>query len=168
MKTYKASLNITAKIITGVVLLAAIYGIGTAIIYNAWDSVQALLGVLLTILIIPAYLHSVKGYQITDEKLIIKRPLSMLDKQIPLSEIKRIQLLTSNDFKWTVRTFGDGGLFGYYGLFSNSRLGSFRMYATNNKNRILLILGEAEIEIVLSPDDPTMAADLKKLIGKPA
>jgi Bacterial PH domain len=117
--------------------------------------------IILIPIIFLTYIFSVQSYQITDEKLIIKRPISSLNKEILFSEIGSVQLLNKNDFSGTIRTGGVGGLFGSYGYFSNKKLGSFTMYATNNKNRVLLIVGKSKAKIVLSPDDLEMADDLQ-------
>jgi hypothetical protein len=60
-----------------------------------------------------------------------------------------------------IRTGGIGGLFGYYGWFRSSNLGSIFYYATQSKNRILIELNDGE-KIMITPDDPlALLMDLK-------
>ena len=52
----------------------------------------------------------------------------------------------------SLRTMGIGGLFGFVGYFHNEILGSYRAYATNELNTVVLVFdGET---IVVTPDDP--------------
>ena len=161
METYKASLDTTSKIITTLVFLMAVAGITMCFFKNDWYA-GLMLGFIPSILIVFTFIFKVQSYQITDDKLIIKRPVSIFNREILLSDIASVRLLNKEDFKGTIRTGGVGGLFGYYGYFSNIRLGNFTMYATNGKNRVLLVVGEYKSEIVISPDDAAMADDLQK------
>jgi hypothetical protein len=161
MEIYKASLDTTSKIITAIVFLMAVTGITMCFFKNDWYT-GLILGFIPSILIVFTFIFKVQSYQITDDKLIIKRPVSIFNREILLSDIASVRLLNKQDFKGTIRTGGVGGLFGYYGYFSNIRLGNFTMYATNGKNRVLLVVGKYKSEIVISPDDAAMADDLQK------
>jgi hypothetical protein len=167
METYKASLDSVSKILTGSIFLMPIAGIIIMISFIPWYGGLVLIAVPL-ITLVPTYMYSVKSYQITADKLIIKRAFSKLDKEIRLSEIGSVTLTEKEDFKWTIRTAGNGGLFGYTGLYANPKLGNFRMYCTNRENRILLILKANQDKIVLSPDDAGMADALQKQLKKQA
>ena len=164
MKTYKASLGTTAKIITGFVFLLALVGVFVGFIKNNWF-LALMIGLILACIFFFTYIFSIQSYQITEDKLIIKRPLSGLNKEILLSEIESAKLLSKEDLQGTIRTLGDGGLFGYYGYFFNRKLGSFRMYVTNHKNLILLIVSKSKTEIVISPDDAGMLDVLQKQLN---
>jgi len=163
MENYKASLDTFSKTITGFVFLMALGGISIMASIQPWYSGLAITVVPLIVLA-ATYPYSVKSYQIAGDTLIIKRAFQRLDKEIPLSEIESVTIPDKSGFNWTIRTFGDGGLFGYYGLFANPKLGSFRAYATRRSNRILLVLKSQKEKIVLSPDDVGMADVLQKLI----
>lgn len=52
----------------------------------------------------------------------------------------------------SIRTFGNGGLFGFIGRFRNSLLGSYRAYLTDAA-RCVVLRFEDKI-VVVSPDDP--------------
>jgi hypothetical protein len=54
---------------------------------------------------------------------------------------------------WAIRTFGVGGLFGYYGKFANTKLGSMTWYATR-KDRAILVRTIDNKKIILTPDEP--------------
>ena len=46
--------------------------------------------------------------------------------------------ISKDDLKGSLRTFGNGGLFGYAGYFQNKKLGKYRMYVTRLKDLSLL------------------------------
>jgi len=167
METYKASLDTTSKILTGFIFLFPIFVI---VIWKKDSQLSDLVPPFIIIgpLIIFTYLFRIMSYEITDEKVIIKRPISIFDKGIALSGIESVKILTKEDFSGTIRTFGNGGLFGYTGYYANDKLGSFRMFATSGKSRILIILKDKKGKIVISPDDTTMVDALQKRLNKPA
>ena len=69
------------------------------------------------------------------------------------SEVFNVVLLTNEDLKWTIRTFGVGGLFGYFGKFRNSKIGTMTWYATMRNQAILINLKDGQ-RIVITPDNP--------------
>jgi hypothetical protein len=167
MENYKASLDTVSKIITGFVLLLGVAGIVRMCTLQPWYS-GIVLVVISIVILVPTYMYSVKSYELTNEKLIIHRAFSKFNKEIPLAEIESASLTDIGDFKWTVRTAGNGGLFGYTGLYANPKLGNFRVYATKRSNRILIILKTKGDKIVITPDDAGMADELQKLLKKQA
>ena len=67
-------------------------------------------------------------YKITNDKLIIHRLIK--DVKINRQNISTIELINKEKISWSFRTFGVGGLFGYFGNFANSKLGRMTWYAT--------------------------------------
>jgi hypothetical protein len=55
---------------------------------------------------------------------------------------------------------GNGGLFGYYGWYSSSNIGSFFCYGTQRKNRILIQMKSGE-KFIITPDDTGILAEIK-------
>jgi hypothetical protein len=63
-----------------------------------------------------------------------------------------------------MRTFGNGGLFGYTGKYYNSRFGKMTWYCTQRKNYVLLILSDKK-KIVITPDNPAeLLVPVKRLM----
>jgi hypothetical protein len=162
---YKASLDKVAKILTAIALIALIVA-AIPIFFELPSYVGFFPGILVVTVIIIAYLYSVKSYKVTDEKLVIMRPISLFDKEISLSKIESVRVLGKDDYKWKVRTMGNGGFLGYTGYYANQKIGNFKMYATSRTNGILIILKEKQRKIVISPDDTAMVDDLQKHIKK--
>ncbi len=117
---------------------------------------------IITIIVISvSYLLSVDSYQLYSEKLIIRHPLNLFNRTISLSSIKKDSILPDSSINGATRLIGVGGVFGYYGLYSNKNLGKFRMYASRKKHLILIVLKKNEEKVVVTPDNIGMADTLK-------
>ncbi|HLP49953.1 MAG TPA: PH domain-containing protein [Chitinophagales bacterium] len=108
-----------------------------------------IIGFLWVTFVVCWFLHST-GYTVTADAVIIHRPLSKVT--ILKSQITEVSQPTEGDMKWTIRTFGVGGLFGYFGKFTNTAIGGMTWYATRRENYVLLRL--ANKRIILTPDEP--------------
>ena len=98
-------------------------------------------------------------YEISETQLIVRRLL--LDVKIYRNQIEKVELLDKEKVSKSIRIFGVGGLFGYYGKFANSRLGNMSWYATR-KDKIVLVTTRKNRKIILTPDEPeTFVANLK-------
>lgn len=99
-------------------------------------------------------------YVVEPGRLIIKRPLK--DKVIAFSEIKDVYAIKKDSMGWTWKTFGNGGLFGFYGEFRSDRYGDMTWYATRKSNYVMLETTDGKV--VLTPDNLEMVNEIKKLI----
>jgi hypothetical protein len=72
-----------------------------------------------------------------------------------LIDIKSIELLDKESLKGTIRTFGVGGLFGYWGKFSNNKIGVMTWYATKRENAVLITTFSNK-KVLLTPDNPEL------------
>ena len=149
--TYKATLDNLAKIVTIICTILFSIIIASMIWQSKGNfdlSYIAIIVLLFTTYFI-SYSYSPKNYSITEENLIVNRLFSK--KEIKLSSIQKIQELNNNELKWSIRTFGVGGLFGYFGKFWVSKLGSMTWYATKRNNAVLIETGTKKI--IVTPDE---------------
>jgi hypothetical protein len=102
-------------------------------------------------------------YIIDKDKLVIKRPFK--DLTLDIKKIKDAFLTKKESMRWTIRTFGNGGLFGYFGQFNNETFGDMTWYATKRNNYTIIETIDNE-KIILTPDDTEMVKELRKLIRK--
>jgi len=151
--TYKTSLDNLAKGVTvGVtILFAAIIFVQITLIKDTGLSIPLFTTVLFLAIYFGTFLFRPINYSLTDDKLIIHRPLT--DVKIDRKEIKSVEQLDKEKLAWTFRTFGVGGLFGYWGRFANRKIGSMTWYATR-KNKAVLVTTVRNKKIVLTPDEP--------------
>ena len=149
---YKASWDSLTKIVTAAVTVLYI-GIFVNIFMNETDLSQGSTYVIGTILILSygiTYAFRPIDYQVTPDKLIIRRPLKSV--KIQRSDIVKIEALESDRLRWSLRTFGVGGLFGYFGKFYNPKIGSMTWYATRRNNAVLIKTAKGK-NIIVTPDE---------------
>jgi hypothetical protein len=165
---YTAKLDRASKIIT-VVCCALITGI-VVLSVNSLTKVPVgsfsffkylLIAVLLILVPVLCYLFSIKEYSLEGNTFKISRNLNSL--AINIGEINEARLLTKHDMKGMIRTFGVGGLFGYFGRFYNNTLGSVYLYTTQQNNRILITTKKG-LKIIVSPDNLQLLENLKQRI----
>jgi hypothetical protein len=162
MSEYKASLDFTAKVITNIFLIfnLALIAVMTWM-YRSSDYHNVAFPMIIFINICVtaiSYGFSPRGYVIKDKNLIIRRPFK--DRIIALGDVAGVRLLESYELTGSIRTFGVGGLFGYFGKFFTPKIGAAIWYVTNRCNPVLVITYEGE-KIILSPDDPGIVEEIK-------
>jgi len=110
----------------------------------------ALAGVLGAAVILVSYALAPRGYAISGGTLLVKRRL-WRGFSIPLESVREPRPATADDLRGALRLWGNGGVFGYYGLFQTARLGKCRWFLTNRSNAVVLVRDEKTV--VVSPDD---------------
>jgi hypothetical protein len=150
--TYKASWDNATKIITiAITILFLAIMIGSFIDIDEINGPGPYFMVAMIISIYAVcYAFRPIHYTLTNDKLIIHRPVR--DVSLSRDQIASVALLDDQMLKWTFRTFGVGGLFGYFGKFANSKLGSMTWYATRRK-RTVLIKTIQDKSIIVTPDE---------------
>jgi Bacterial PH domain len=109
----------------------------------------AIVGFLTALVLVGAYAWSPRAYSISDRSILVKRLSGSL--RLPLDDVLEASIATADDLRGCIRMFGNGGLFGYYGLFRTSRLGNCSWYVTNRTNMIVVVTSAKTA--ILSPDD---------------
>jgi general stress protein CsbA len=148
---YKASLDKLAKITSiGVTLLFALW----QFFFSNASTRKFLVTVLTIVLIIATYIislgYSPRAYQITEDMLVINR--LFYNAKYERRKIEKVEMLSNEQMGFAIRTFGVGGLFGYFGYFSSKNQGSMLWYATQREKFVMIHL-EGNKKIVLTPDD---------------
>lgn len=162
---YKASLDTLAKGITiGIFILLIAIGQKSvrALLVAQGDTTTILIhsGTLLLFvaILLGSWLYAPQSYTVDSNDLTINRPIGKVS--FKLSDIKQVRTLADNETKGTIRTFGVGGLFGYFGKFHTPGIGHSTFYATQRKNKILIISSNDK-KIVITPDDNSLVEKLK-------
>ena len=138
---FSTSYDTTTKVISAVTLVVF------AMIVAATHSVAA--ACLTAMIVIGAYAWSPRGYAVAGGSIEVNRLIG--SARIPLDGIREVRAATKDDFRGCLRLFGNGGLFGYYGLFRTSKLGKSTWYVTNRGKAVVVITGEKTA--LFSPDD---------------
>ncbi len=167
---YKASLDLLAIVITLLVLGLFIF-IGQFSVKGLLSAkgdisviiIQALVLFFLAATFFGCWFFAPSSYSVNDRFLIINRPVGNI--KFPISSIKTIQQLNPGEMKAVIRTFGVGGLFGYYGNHYSSKFGNVIFYATRLNRKVLIETREGK-KIIITPDDDALVVHLKQLLEK--
>lgn len=89
--------------------------------------------------------------EIGDDGIVILRRYKSV--VINREEIKSVECISKLAFRGAIRTFGVGGLFGYYGRYYAPALGSFTLYATSFQNLYLIRKWDGK-SVVISCAEP--------------
>jgi hypothetical protein len=138
---FSTSYDTTTKIISGFVLVLFL------VIVVATHSVVA--GCLCAAILVGAYAWSPRGYAVSGACIEVNRLIGTA--RIPLDGLREARAATKDDFRGCLRLFGNGGLFGYYGLFRTSKLGKSTWYVTNRGKAVVVVTGKKTV--LFSPDD---------------
>ncbi len=163
---YKASFDLISKIISiGIILFSILFCVAAIQELNNsphtfTDNRSIILASLfLVCLILICFLFSIKFYELDNDFLIIHRPVGFVKFQI--SEIKEISIMNPGSLIGSIRLFGVGGLFGYYGKYYNFKMGHMTLYTTQKRNRILMTMITGK-KIIISPDDLSIIIEINK------
>ncbi len=149
---YKASLDNLAKGVTiGVTILFATLIIGQySIITDEGRAFPIYTTVGCLIIFFGVFIFRPISYSITKTQIIVHRLVGNI--HIDKTEINCTELIGKEKLRWSFRIFGVSGLFGYFGRFTNTKLGRMTWYATRRDHAVLI--NTHNDKIVITPDDP--------------
>ncbi len=150
MKHNAAKRDLSIKIVTAIVVIM-MAGFFIASIYI---NILIIAAVITIVILIICYLYAPTAYEISDSKLIVYRNFG----EIEFSNVTACRFI-EDKVPFTVRLWGNGGVFAGMGIFWNSRFGVFRMYVTNTKQKeFVLVETESQI-VIISPENPQVFID---------
>lgn len=128
------------------IVAVAIIGLMIATIVQG-GVVGGIIGLIIALSIFIAIAVYCEGYspqrlEVSESQITILRRYNSVT--ILRSIIIAIEPLSAKDMRWTANLGGCGGLFGYFGRFSNRRLGEFTMYATAMDNLYLITTADSK------------------------
>ena len=85
----------------------------------------------------------------------------MSNKKIKLTDIAEIRIIPEGELIPGIRTFGSGGLFGYFGQFNYKGIGNVTLFATQKRNRVFIKTKQGR-KIIITPDDLGITEQLKE------
>ena len=138
---FTASYDTTTKIVSGTLLVLFL------VVVAATHSVIA--ACLCGLAVVGAYAWSPRSYAVSNGSIEVSRLIGTA--RIPLGGLREARAATKDDLRGCLRLFGNGGLFGYYGLFRTSKLGKSTWYVTNRGKAVVVVTGEKTA--LFSPDN---------------
>lgn len=139
--SFTASYDSAAKTISAVVcVMFLVLGVATSSIA---------IGIVFVAMLAVSFVWSPTGYSVGDGFLSVHRVIGNL--RIPLASIREVRIASREDLEGSLRIFGSGGLFGYYGAFRSPRLGKNAWFVTQQSHAVIVVTSAGTF--VLSPDD---------------
>ncbi|MCF0071101.1 PH domain-containing protein [Dyadobacter sp. CY261] len=149
---YSASLDKSTKLLT---IGLTVFFIAVLVFEAVTFSAEARVGffasaVILVVTYLYAYLYHPTGYTLNASELHIHRPIGSLT--YARGQFTSVKVVPKENLRYSLRTFGVGGLFGYYGKFYNAAYGHMSWYLTRREHLVMITL-ENKKNILLSPDE---------------
>ncbi|NNF38578.1 MAG: hypothetical protein HKN71_07915 [Gemmatimonadetes bacterium] len=142
---FRAPLGTSAKWITGGVIVLFV-GI---VFLTPWG------GAAVWVLMLALFAFGPNGYSFESHDLVVHRR-AWSPERISLRGLKGVRI-GPDLMARSIRTFGNGGVFGFTGWFHNSRLGRYRAWVTDPKRAVALEFGDRTV--VVSPGRPHLFID---------
>jgi len=112
--------------------------------------VGILISIPLFIVFSVVYAYTPKEVVLEDEQLVIKKVFGKVS--ISYSKIEEISYFKKLSWK-TIRLFGSGGLFGWFGIFHVPGIGEVWIYARRTRDFVFI---KADRKYLISPENPQM------------
>ncbi|MEA5138120.1 PH domain-containing protein [Arcicella rigui] len=151
--THKASLSGFVKVTTIIIntmFVLTFIGFFT-FLKDSGKEFQIVTGTIFFLVFVITYSLRPIHYTITENQLIIHRLYK--DVVIEKTDIKSVSILDEKKLEWSIRTFGVGGYYGFFGKFANTQMGNMTWYATRKDNTVLILTEENE-KIIITPNEP--------------
>jgi Bacterial PH domain len=147
--TFKASFDWMVKLIT---IAFCLFFLTFFVLWfiNIETSRTPIFSVIMLIILGIVYLFHVQNYEVTHKSIKINRLIR--SKQIDFSTIKNVYKVKNDDLGFMIRTFGNGGIFGFMGFYKSQIYGNMRLFGTQQRNYVIV---ETNLtKYVLTPDEP--------------
>jgi hypothetical protein len=159
MKKFPSSLDRMAKAVPYFLVALTIVILAVGFLgYNLTDHdplalIPILSGPLIIIgVLISMYYLKPLALAVDDNGITVERKIKPV--LIRFTDISEARILPAGDMTGAIRTFGNGGLWGYTGQFYSRKMGSMTWYCTQRRNYILLHKTSGK-KIIITPDDPS-------------
>lgn len=138
-----------------------------ALVAQAFEE-RMVMGVIATLcisILVVSWILTPRGYRLEDQSLFIERPIG--DVEVPLRQVADARA-DHAPLAGTWRLAGNGGLFGIWGKYRDSRVKkNVTVYATRLHEGVVLTVEDRTV--VISPDEPErFVAELKQRLPRPA
>ena len=150
--TYKASLDKSSIVMTIAItiLFAIIIGGQFSIIKDAGRAVPIYTTTACLLIYFLAFAFRPINYVVTKDEVIVRRPL--LNATLKRADIRSVESVDKKNITGSIRTFGVGGIFGYYGSFANFTFGRMIWFATRRDRPVLIKMNDGR-KFIFTPND---------------
>ena len=149
---FKASLDKRTKYITAFLIVIVCFACYLPFFLENFDKFKTSNYFILSLPILIfsiCYYFRPFSYEINSSEIIVNR---LYDKVVyKQSEIKEVFILDKKRLSNSIRSFANGGFFGFYGSFYNKEFGDMTWYGTKTDGYVMVIFNKSKI--VLTPDE---------------
>lgn len=114
------------------ILLSALLVYGAIAVWSAGMTAVIVTYIIFILLAIWVLLTMPRYLIIQNGLLIITHPIGRT--VIEKSQVVKIEAIERSDLRGSLRLFGSGGFFGWFGIFRNSKFGVYRIYCGQLEN----------------------------------
>lgn len=114
------------------ILLSALLVYGAIAVWSAGMTAVIVTYIIFILLAIWVLLTMPRYLIIQNGLLIITHPIGRT--VIEKSQVVKIEAIERSDLRGSIRLFGSGGFFGWFGIFRNSKFGVYRIYCGQLEN----------------------------------
>lgn len=154
---FEASFDKFSKVTSAIFLVFALVMLGGSLSGRMvpdenGNFILSIVSAFLLLLSVMMFLYSPRAYLVEGKDLVVCRLIG--NKRIAAADISRIRVPDEKELKWPIRTFGNGGLFGYTGRYYTRHIGSMIWYCTR-RDRLMVVERNLKLPVIISPDNPT-------------
>ena len=118
------------------ILLSALIVYGAIAVWSAGMTAVIVTYTIFALLAIWVLLTMPRYLIVQNGLLIITHPIGRT--VIEKSDVVKIEAIDRSELRGSLRLFGSGGFFGWFGIFRNSKLGTYRIYCGQLENLYLV------------------------------
>jgi len=151
MRQKTAITSTSIKILTAFILLLTL----AMLISALFESVLIGPGIFLSLVVLLAYLNAPVAYELNGHQLFVVYKF----KRKSFGPVVNCVSVADDKPSFSIRLWGNGGLFAGTGIFWNKKYGIFRAYVTTGKKQDLLFVETEQTKVIISPMHPDQFSD---------
>ena len=118
------------------ILLMALLVYGAIAVWSAGMTAVIVTYIIFGIVAVWVLLTMPRYLLIDDKSIVITHPIGQT--VILKSDIIEVRAIERSDIRGSIRLFGSGGFFGWFGIFRNNKFGTYRLYCGQLENLYLV------------------------------
>ena len=118
------------------ILLTALFVYGAIAVWSAGITAVIVTYIIFGIVEVWVLLTMPRYLLLDDKSIVITHPIGQ--SVILKSDIIEVRAVERSELRGSIRLFGSGGFFGWFGIFRNSKLGVYRIYCGQLENLYLV------------------------------
>lgn len=132
------------------ILLIALLVYGAIAVWSAGITAVIVTYIIFGIVAIWVLLTMPRYLLLDDKSIVITHPIGQ--SVILKSDIIEVRAIERSDIRGSIRLFGSGGFFGWFGVFRNNKFGTYRLYCGQLEN--LYLVKTATRKYIISSSKP--------------